>query len=82
MEADLPTRNYIESLTSNPYIKVVAISDTQSKLTLGELRNISVREADGEYVCVWDDDNWYGSNRLNPKILIFVTIFIPPCYSC
>jgi glycosyltransferase involved in cell wall biosynthesis len=63
-EADLQTRDYIESLTSNPDIKVAAIPVNQPKLTLGELRNISVRVADGKYVCVWDDDDWYGSDRL------------------
>jgi glycosyltransferase involved in cell wall biosynthesis len=63
-ETDLQTRDYIESLNSNPNIKVVAIPGNQPKLTLGELRNISVKEASGGYVCVWDDDDWYSSNRL------------------
>jgi glycosyltransferase involved in cell wall biosynthesis len=67
-EADLPTRAYVESLTSNPDIKVVAIPDNQSKLTLGELRNLSVKEAKGEYVCVWDDDDWYSSDRLEVQM--------------
>jgi glycosyltransferase involved in cell wall biosynthesis len=63
-EADLSTRSYIESLTSNPDIKIVSILDNQHKFTLGELRNISVQQADGEYACIWDDDDWYSSDRL------------------
>ena len=33
-------------------------------LTLGELRNISLERAAGEYFCVWDDDDWYHCRRL------------------
>ena len=34
------------------------------KLTLGELRNLSVQYAQGEYVCQWDDDDYYSPLRL------------------
>lgn len=33
-------------------------------LTLGELRNISLEKAAGEYFCVWDDDDWHHCLRL------------------
>jgi glycosyltransferase involved in cell wall biosynthesis len=33
-------------------------------LSLGELRNISLEKAAGEYFCVWDDDDWYHCRRL------------------
>lgn len=34
------------------------------KTVLGELRNIGVRAARGEFICQWDDDDWYHMNRL------------------
>jgi len=62
-EADIPTHQFMEQSTFECSVKVVKI-DAGTKLTLGELRNISVREADGDYVCQWDDDDWYDADRL------------------
>jgi glycosyltransferase involved in cell wall biosynthesis len=33
-------------------------------LTLGEIRNISIDRACGEYACIWDDDDWHSPDRL------------------
>tara|TARA_R110002153_G_scaffold246952_2_gene402911 strand:+ start:32 stop:2554 length:2523 start_codon:yes stop_codon:yes gene_type:complete len=53
------------------YLKEVAASndnihliETKDNITLGELRNISVREASGEYVIQWDDDDIYHEKRI------------------
>lgn len=35
------------------------------KKTLGELRNKSVEFATGEYICQWDDDDWFHPSRLS-----------------
>lgn len=37
---------------------------TDAQYTLGELRNIGIEKAAGEFVCQWDDDDWYHANRL------------------
>jgi glycosyltransferase involved in cell wall biosynthesis len=34
------------------------------KLSLGLLRNMSIDKAEGEYICQWDDDDWYHQERL------------------
>jgi glycosyltransferase involved in cell wall biosynthesis len=34
------------------------------KMTLGELRNLSISECNGDYFCQWDDDDWYHNKRL------------------
>lgn len=34
------------------------------KTTLGELRNIGIQTAKGEFICQWDDDDWYHKDRL------------------
>ena len=44
-------------------IKYIKIS-TENKKSLGELRNISIKESSGEYVCQWDDDDWYHPLRV------------------
>ncbi|HEU5292938.1 MAG TPA: glycosyltransferase family 2 protein [Cyclobacteriaceae bacterium] len=38
------------------------------KLSLGELRNISIENASGDYVCTWDDDDWYHTDRLKIQV--------------
>lgn len=37
-------------------------------LTLGQLRNMSVNACNGEYFCVWDDDDWFSSDRLEVQM--------------
>ena len=34
------------------------------KMTLGNLRNLSISIANGEYICQWDDDDLYDKNRI------------------
>jgi glycosyltransferase involved in cell wall biosynthesis len=38
------------------------------KMSLGELRNVSVNSARGEYICQWDDDDWYHEARLEYQL--------------
>src|SRR5262249_15060347 len=53
-------KDFVEQkCTSN--VKLVYVEGRQS---LGELRNISVKEASGQIVCIWDDDDLYGKDRL------------------
>lgn len=54
--------------SSEPVIRWIEIPATP-KLTLGELRNISVAQARGRYVCQWDDDDWYADQRLSEQFL-------------
>jgi len=34
------------------------------KVSLGELRNTGIKAARGEFICQWDDDDWYHIDRL------------------
>lgn len=38
--------------------------DVSEGLTLGALRNKCVELTTGDYICVWDDDDWYSPNRI------------------
>src|SRR5882762_9182892 len=51
----------------DPKIKVVHVS-VIPKLSLGELRNISIAHAKGEYFCQWDDDDWYHRDRVKIQL--------------
>jgi glycosyltransferase involved in cell wall biosynthesis len=37
-------------------------------LTLGELRNQAIEKAAGDYICVWDDDDWYHVDRISAQM--------------
>ena len=51
----------------DPKIRVVQVTTTP-KLSLGELRNISLTHAKGEYFCQWDDDDWHHRDRLKIQL--------------
>lgn len=40
----------------------------EGKMSTGEKRNAACREARGEYILHWDDDDWYGPNRVSRQI--------------
>ncbi|MET3878895.1 glycosyltransferase family A protein [Chitinophaga sp. OAE865] len=60
---DLPTLHFLAWLPQDDRIKLVCVNGSPKK-TLGELRNLAVLAADGEFVCQWDDDDWYHMDRL------------------
>jgi len=48
-------------------IQTYEITST-NRLTLGELRNISIEKSKGEYLCIWDDDDWYHDQRIELQV--------------
>jgi glycosyltransferase involved in cell wall biosynthesis len=48
-------------------IKVIQVRSSE-KLSLGALRNIAVDQASGDYICQWDDDDWYHRDRLKIQL--------------
>jgi glycosyltransferase involved in cell wall biosynthesis len=38
--------------------------ESDTNVTLGELRNYALKISTGEYFCVWDDDDWYHFRRI------------------
>jgi len=47
---------------------VIVYEEKDSKITLGELRNISIKKVDGTFVYQWDDDDWYSPERLSKQM--------------
>ncbi|MCX2584727.1 glycosyltransferase family 2 protein [Pedobacter sp. MR22-3] len=60
---DSATYEFIKTENLPASIKVVKVPGSP-KETLGTLRNTAIDEADGLYVCQWDDDDWYHNGRL------------------
>jgi len=40
----------------------------EQSLSLGAKRNIGVELASGEFVCMWDDDDWYPEDRIENQL--------------
>ena len=47
--------------------------------TLGELRNIAVASARGEYICQWDDDDLYAPERIQTQLAALLSTHASAC---
>jgi len=62
--SDLATDEFLERLYScDEEINLIKLP-FDGQRTLGDLRNISIANSTGEYICIWDDDDWYHPDRL------------------
>jgi glycosyltransferase involved in cell wall biosynthesis len=69
-------RAYVLAL-ADPRLRLVEIDSGQR--TLGELRNIAVANARGEYVCQWDDDDLYAPRRIEVQLAALVATGAAAC---
>lgn len=76
-EDDIKTKDFVKNIKKEN-IKIFEISVTP-KLSLGELRNISVNCSNGEYICQWDDDDWFHSSRLETQLKALKLSRKPAC---
>lgn len=63
-ENDKLTNHIIENNIKNNTLNILKI-ERPYKESLGEARNQAIKEAHGDYICIWDDDDWYHPNRLS-----------------
>ena len=68
--------SYVTSLKDDR-MRLVVVSAGAS--TLGELRNISVASARGEYVCQWDDDDLYAPERIQTQLAALLSTQASAC---
>ncbi|KZN58767.1 glycosyltransferase family 2 protein [Pseudoalteromonas luteoviolacea] len=65
---DYPTVEYVEELQAKDESVKACIVTNRHEITLGDLRNLSINEAQGEYICIWDDDDTYHPDRLSVSL--------------
>jgi len=63
---DTETISYIHTL-SDARIRPIE-APAHPRLLLGEKRNLAIECADGEYIAVWDDDDWNSPIRLEDQM--------------
>lgn len=82
---NIETKTYVRGLQRQDILPLEF--NRAHKYSLGEKRNLSVECSDGDYFCIWDDDDWYHPERLfcqfeglqssykEASILVYETIF-------
>jgi glycosyltransferase involved in cell wall biosynthesis len=64
---DAATENFVGAgFPGSTGIRLFRVA-AQPKIALGELRNLAIQAARGEFICQWDDDDWYHMNRLQQQ---------------
>lgn len=63
-EDDVKTEEFLKEVEDVKKVKV----SVKPKLSLGRLRNLGIRKANGKYFCQWDDDDWYHCERLEKQL--------------
>lgn len=66
-QSDNLTRYIVQRTMANQKIKIVAI-ERKDYLSLGAARNQAIEASSGDYICTWDDDDWYHPERLNIQV--------------
>lgn len=52
------------SYEQNAMLRILSIERVEGS-SLGEARNEAIRKSNGEYICTWDDDDWYHPSRIS-----------------
>lgn len=60
---DLSTKAVIDSIRQDESLKIMLIERPVDE-SLGNARNNMIAKCLGDYVCIWDDDDWYHPSRL------------------
>jgi glycosyltransferase involved in cell wall biosynthesis len=63
---DRVTRDYL-ARARGPSIRPVEVPSSP-RLRLGSLRNLSLQAGSGDYVALWDDDDWHSPDRLTEQL--------------
>ncbi|MBQ4863976.1 glycosyltransferase family 2 protein [Pseudoalteromonas sp. MMG013] len=61
---DSTTVAYLYALEASDESVTLIVVESDCRITLGELRNRSIDAAQGEYICIWDDDDTHHPDRL------------------
>ncbi|MBB5646267.1 glycosyltransferase family 2 protein [Pedobacter cryoconitis] len=60
---DKETKQLIESILEVADLRIVCI-EREGNESLGAARNHAIANCNGDFICLWDDDDWYHTKRL------------------
>jgi len=76
-DPDSPLISHLETLNDD---RIRLILLPCEKKSLGELRNISISHARGEYICQWDDDDLYDPDRIGVQLSALLASKAAACF--
>ncbi|MBS1213128.1 MAG: hypothetical protein H6R26_1745, partial [Proteobacteria bacterium] len=76
---DDPACELIPYVTSLNDDRIHLVEVATGEGALGELRNIAVASAHGEYVCQWDDDDLYAAERIQTQLAALLLTHASAC---
>lgn len=68
-EKDLLTKSVMDQIEKLSGIEMVRIERPEDE-KLGIARNNAIQAANGEYICIWDDDDWYNDDRISQQFIV------------
>jgi glycosyltransferase involved in cell wall biosynthesis len=63
-KGDVLTKELIQQYKTNESVNILEIERNADE-SLGNARNHALYKCHGDYICIWDDDDWYHSSRLS-----------------
>lgn len=66
---DSLTRGILDQIKELSNIKMIRIERPENE-KLGIARNQAIFAANGEFICIWDDDDWYHSDRISYQYMM------------
>jgi glycosyltransferase involved in cell wall biosynthesis len=60
---DKLTQHVVDRISASSIDRIKAITRNPN-VSLGAARNEAIANSNGEYICIWDDDDWYHQDRL------------------
>lgn len=69
---DETSRNLIEKVIRLSQLNIIPV-EREKEESLGSARNLAVTNANGNYICTWDDDDWHHPERLTYQMNAILT---------
>lgn len=63
-EGDHQTSSFLDDVLAYNDLSIFKIA-REDKESVGNARNLAINKCHGDYICVWDDDDWYHASRLS-----------------
>jgi glycosyltransferase involved in cell wall biosynthesis len=72
----------LRSLADEDCGKIRLVEVQNGAFTLGDLRNLSVARARGEFICQWDDDDLYDPDRISISMKVLIESSVEAVFLC
>jgi len=60
---DIETKQLIDDILLVTDLRIIRV-EREGNESLGTARNNAISECNGDFICLWDDDDWYHAKRL------------------